>query len=102
MTPDGWERVRAARLRALADAPDAFGTTLEEDRARPLPEWAARLRRADVVTFLAVADGRDAGIATGAPYEGEDGAAGLFGMWVEPACRGRGIGGALVDAVVAW
>jgi GNAT superfamily N-acetyltransferase len=102
MTPDAWERVRAVRLRALADAPDAFGTLLAEDEARPLPEWRARLERPDVATFLAVVDGRDGGVATGTAYEGQEGAAGLFSMWTAPEFRGRGVGGALVEAVVAW
>ena len=31
MTPEGWQRVRAVRLRALLDAPDAFATMLAED-----------------------------------------------------------------------
>jgi ribosomal protein S18 acetylase RimI-like enzyme len=102
MGPEGWERVRAIRLRALADAPDAFGTTLAEDEARPHGEWRARLEDPGVATFVAAGDGRDLGLATGTGYHGSDGAAGLFFMWVDPGSRGRGIGGALVDAVVAW
>ncbi len=102
MGPDGAQRVRAVRLRALADAPDAFGTTLAEDEARPLAEWRARLEAAGPATFLASEEGRDAGLAFGRAYDGQDGAAGLFGMWVAPEARDRGIGGALVDAVVAW
>jgi GNAT superfamily N-acetyltransferase len=100
--PDAAARVRAIRLRALADAPDAFGTTLAEDEARPLEEWRRRLGDPSGATFLATADGRDAGIVFGRPYEGEEGAAGLFGMWVAPGSRRQGIAGALVDSLVAW
>jgi len=102
MGPGGWERVRAVRLRALRDAPDAFGTTLAEDEARPAPEWRLRLEDPDGATFVAAEGGRDVGLVVGQAYDGEDGAAGLFAMWVAPEARGRGLGGALVDAVVAW
>ena len=99
---DAWERVRAIRLRALADEPDAFGTTLAEDEARPLGEWRTRLEDPEAATFLAIAGGREVGLVTVRPYEEKVGPAGLFGMWVAPEDRGRGIGGALVDSVVAW
>jgi GNAT superfamily N-acetyltransferase len=99
MGPEGWARVRAVRLRALADAPDAFGTTLAEDEARPPASWRSRLEARDVATFVAVVEGRDVGLAVGAPY---DGVAGLFAMWVAPEARRRGVGGALVGAVVEW
>ena len=102
MAPAGWERVRAIRLRALADAPDAFGTTLAEDEARPPGEWRARLEHPAAATFVATADGRDVGLATGRGWEGRDDVAGLFGMWVAPESRRLGIGQGLVDAVVGW
>ena len=100
--PGEWERVRGVRLRALAEAPDAFGTTLAQDEARAPDEWRERLADPCAATFVATADGEDVGLVTGRPYEGYDRAAGLFGMWVAPTHRDRGIAGALVDAVVAW
>lgn len=45
-TPDAWPAYRALRLRALEDAPDAFGSTLAAESTRPSEEWAARIARA--------------------------------------------------------
>ena len=100
--PGDWARVRTLRLRALEDAPDAFGTTLAEDRARPLGDWRARLEDESHVTFVARIEDADVGLAAGSFYEGLARTAGLFGMWVAPSARGCGVGRALVDAVVAW
>jgi ribosomal protein S18 acetylase RimI-like enzyme len=102
MRPDDGERVRTVRLRALSDTPDAFGTTLAQDSARPLADWRTRLESTQGATFVAHVEGRDVGLVVGNPYEGHEGAAGLFAMWVAPECRGRRLGEALIDAVVAW
>ncbi len=102
MTHDAWERVRAIRLRALADAPGAFAVTLAEDAARPDASWRERLEASDAATFVARADGADVGLVVGASFRGREPAAGLFAMWVAPEARGAGVGALLVDAVVAW
>jgi len=44
--PHEWRIYRDLRLRALADSPDAFGSTFERERDRPDAEWADRLARA--------------------------------------------------------
>ena len=59
-----WPRLRAIRLRALADAPDAFGSSHDETAARPPHSWAAQLR--EIATFAAVVDGEDVGLVRGA------------------------------------
>ncbi|HUG36213.1 MAG TPA: GNAT family N-acetyltransferase, partial [Candidatus Limnocylindrales bacterium] len=102
MGPDAGGRVRAIRLRALTDAPDAFRVAFAEDEARPLVEWRTRLESPDNATFIASERNQDVGLAVGSRHQGQDGAAGIFAMWVAPEARDRGIGGALVDAVVAW
>lgn len=100
---DDWRLVRSVRLQALADTPDAFGTTLAKDQDRADSEWIARVANPGVAHFLAGApSGNQVGMVVGAPYTDFEDAAGLFGMWVSPDVRGRGIGSTLVDAVVEW
>ncbi len=100
LTPGEAKRLRAIRLRALSNAPDAFGSTFEETAARPPKSWPKQL--AELATFVVVLDGYDVGMVRGIRYEGKPGAAILLSMWVAPAVRGKGVGEALIDAVVDW
>ena len=93
-------RLRAIRLRALAQAPGAFGSTYDEAAARPLDSWTAQLR--EIPTFVAVVDGEDMGIVRGARDDSQADAAWLISMWVAPEVRGQGVGEALIDTVVQW
>jgi GNAT superfamily N-acetyltransferase len=102
MGPEQWERVRAIRLRALRDTPDAFATTAADEELREPESWRARLASPEAATFVAREGAEDVGLVTGAAFRGRAGAAGLFGMWVAPAARGTGVGDGLVEAVVAW
>jgi ribosomal protein S18 acetylase RimI-like enzyme len=101
LTPEDAALYREIRLEALADSPDAFASTLESERDRPLESFAARLADADVVGAF---DGpRLAGVAgfyvQAGPKHAHKGM--LWGMYVRPAYRGAGIGRVLVEAVIA-
>ena len=101
LTDDDWALWRKLRQSALADAPDAFGSTLAEWTGDGDVEvrWRARLVS---VPFNVVAAryGRPIGMVSGtAPLGGE---VQLISMWVAPADRGSGVGEALVEAVVRW
>ena len=51
---------------------------------------------------IAVLDGQPAGMASGVPADGENGAAEPISMWVSPVARGRGVSDRLVRAVEDW
>ncbi|MGZ4132153.1 MAG: N-acetyltransferase family protein [Actinomycetota bacterium] len=96
------ESYRQVRLAALRTDPGAFGSTYEDERRRPEDYWRERTLIADGATFLAIAERQAVGTATAAPWDGLDGVLGLFGMWVDPAWRRRGIGERLVREVLAF
>ena len=104
--PDEAQRLRAFRLRALADAPSAFGSALGREEAFPETVWQERAARGaageELVTYVAEDGDRWIGMVTGIA-DGPDGPGPqLVGMFVEPGARGQGVGAALVEAVTTW
>lgn len=96
-------RYRDIRLRALGDAPDAFGSTHAEEVALRPEDWTRRLSASDSATLVAESDnGSWIGLAVGAPDREQPRAALLLSMWVAPETRGQGIGDSFVQAVVRW
>ena len=93
-TPDDWELLRALRLRALADAPHAFGSTHAREVDFGEAVWQERTSRMAYATH----DAAPAGIVgAGLP---DDDTVELTSMWVAPEFRRLGVGGALVGWVV--
>lgn len=108
-TPREWPAYRALRLRSLADAPNAFGSSLalEESWAQAL--WMARLMAADVsgrdcplVAESSGPDGAMLGLLWAKCDADDAGIVNLFQMWVAPEARGCGAASALVDEAVTW
>ena len=90
------------RLRALADAPEAFGSTLEREQARTLDDWRAWLGRG--ATFVAEGGVAERGAPVGlvSAFPESESLAHLVSMWVDAPARGSGVAGTLVDAALAW
>lgn len=98
--PDDEPIVRGLRLAALADAPDAFESTLAEESKLTASQWRQRLSNG--ATFILERTGVPMGLVTGVPHRGDETAAFLVSMWLHPQLRGRRAGDALVAAVLSW
>jgi GNAT superfamily N-acetyltransferase len=97
-----WQALRDIRLEALRDAPAAFGSTYEREARRGEARWRDWIARGG--TFLAYLDdlgpAEPAGLIGG--YQEDPVTVELVSMFVRPSARGRGVGEALVAAVVDW
>jgi GNAT superfamily N-acetyltransferase len=103
-----WRQLRTLRLRALADAPMAFGSTLARELDYSDDIWRERAEGAsagcDRATFIAERDGRWVGSATCLAQLDKADSEGplLVDMFVDTAERRAGVGAALVEAVCGW
>lgn len=94
-----WRAWRDLRLEGLQDTPIGFMETYADALLVADEEWQERLSRPGA-RFLAY-DGDDpVGMAGG--FRNEAGEPVLFGVYVRPSARGRGVLAGLVDAVAAW
>ena len=102
--PREWRSYCELRLRSLEESPDAFGRTLEEEKARSDEAWATRLASASTfdLPLVAEANGQMVGLAWGRIEAKSADTARLFQMWVAPDHRRHGIGQMLLDAVIRW
>ena len=93
-----WPLYRSVRLAALADSPEAFGSTLGREQAFTTDVWQARLTRRNI--FIAEDGGAACGLIGIAPRDPDT--AEVVSMWVHPTARGRGVGDLLVLAALEW
>jgi ribosomal protein S18 acetylase RimI-like enzyme len=97
---------RQIRLRSLRDHPEAFGSSEDDEKARPIEETAKRLGDSlpDNPTFGAFMDGELVGIAGLFRYNGSKTRhrAMLWGMYAAPESRGAGVGKALLQHCITY
>jgi len=97
---EDWMALKAIRLEALRDTPDAYGSTLLAALAFPQDRWRAMIE--EQCYFLVERDGAVLGMAAGGFHDDHPGQHWLYAMYVTPAARGGHVASCLVDAVVAW
>ena len=98
-TGDG-ERIRDLRLRALQEAPYAFSSSFERERVRTAEDWEELAH--DAVVFVAVENDQWLGMVGAYIPDDAPEAVGIWGTWVDPQARGRGLGRLLMDAAIEW
>lgn len=101
LTEDDWRLWRSLRLQALAEAPHAFGSTLEQWSGDNDTEerWRGRLRNS-ALALVSLSGGEPAGMVAAtllAELEAE-----LQSMWVDPKFRGKRVGDQLIGGVLQW
>jgi GNAT superfamily N-acetyltransferase len=100
------EEIRALRMRALADAPFAFSSSLAREVDRPEHFWhqlACESERAlSKATFVAVDDEEWIGMAGVFTSPDDPGCGEVWGMWVAPSERRAGVGCQLMDSIRSW
>jgi ribosomal protein S18 acetylase RimI-like enzyme len=94
------DEYRRIRLATLATEPDYFGSTFTEESVRPLSHFADRLSSS--VIFGACAADRVIGVIhfRREPRATEAHKGSVQGFFVEPDWRGRGVGAALLSALL--
>ena len=98
-TIDDWQALREIRLQALRDAPYAFASIHAREATLGEDEWHRRATRDG--SFLAfLPEVCPAGLGGG--YLAAPDTVELISMFVRPQARGRGVGEAIIDAVVGW
>ena len=92
LRPATLDTVRPLRLRALREDPDSFGSTLEREQDRPDTDWHFWVSDS-LIAFDGETPVGMANLKLGEPAE-------IFGMWVAPEARGKGVGEALLTALL--
>lgn len=102
--PEEWPAFRDLRLDALRSDPLAFGSTVSRESSYDEPKWRDWCRRGaageNEATFVASpTDGRLLGMVGSFSAAGT---AHVWGMWVRPDSRRRGLARQLMDELLEW
>jgi RimJ/RimL family protein N-acetyltransferase len=99
-----WQVLRDVRLRALKADPSVFSSNYEKESAMTDADWKSWLRTNDTAVFVLYEDPTPIGMAA-ISVDREDPTkkrAILWGSWLEPFARGKGLSKTMYEARLAW
>jgi len=98
LSQDEWERLKAIRIRALIENPEAFGAALVEVEAQSREVWLKLFEKEDYL--VASINGMDVGMLYIEVLNGDHGATcWIGGCWTDPSYRGNGVMRALFNYI---
>ncbi len=100
LTSEDWPIWKAIRLEALEKVPEAFGSSFEDEVLRSDANWQDSLKNSDI---FGVFQGDELVGTAGIFYHQQtklQHKAGLFAVYVKPRCRGLGLAGKLIAAII--
>ena len=98
LSQDEWERLKAIRIRALIENPEAFGANLEEVQAQSKDVWLKLFEKEDYL--VASINSVDVGMLYIEVLNGDHGATcWIGGCWTDPSYRGNGVMRALFNYI---
>ena len=96
-----WSILRDVRLRALANAPLSFGSSLAHEVTFEEPDWIAVIKRGR--WFIAFSKYTPVGVIGGLNHLAQaSNEVHLTSFWVDPLFRQFGVGSSLLSAITAW
>lgn len=106
MQPNQWQLHKAVRCAALADAPYAFSSTLENALQRSDEAWAVLTKQyathPQQITFFAFEGANACGMSGCGIDAANANEAEMFAVWVAATHRHQGVGRALIDFASQW
>ncbi|MBK9152907.1 MAG: GNAT family N-acetyltransferase [Chloracidobacterium sp.] len=101
---DDWEIFRQVRLKALATDPLVFGSNYDREADQPVVQWQESLGDEAVAIFVLFARTLPMGITGVSVYRDDPSnrTAILWGSWLEPEIRGKGLSKMFYKARINW
>ena len=99
-----WQLFRKIRLKALKSDPSVFGSNYEKESKNTEDNWKSRIRSKDRAVFLVFDDEKPIGMTGIFASDEEFGknTAMLWGSWLEPKYRGKGLSNEMFKVRIDW
>jgi RimJ/RimL family protein N-acetyltransferase len=104
LTEGDWQALRSIRLKALQSDPSVFGSNYQKESAYTESDWKKMIQNKNTAIFLLYEDDAPIGM-TGISIDREDPTkkrANLWGSWLEPHARRRGLSKTMYLARISW